>query len=145
MPAAPKKERFLFSVNLLTANEPTADGRIYPPEVLNKVLERFSKAPTIIVQEMNEVERMVKKIPVQLPWMQQAMADVVKGEIVDGDLVIHALCRHSREGSKLEGIIKGIGMENLRFFPVGYGEIDANKVIKPGYQLNYIAVEPKKR
>lgn len=140
-----KKERFVFSVNLLTENKPTANGRIYTHETLQKICERITKAPKIIIQEMNEVERKIKKIPVQLPWMKQVMAEVLKGEIVEGDLVIHALCLQNREGSKLEGIIKGIGMDNIIFFPIGYGEVDENKVIKPGYQLNYIAIEPKKK
>jgi len=107
--------------------------------------EQMSKSPQIIIQEMNEVERKVKKVPIQLPWMKQIMADGLKAEIIEGNLIVHALCRQNREGRKLEGIVKSIGMENLTFFPVGYGEVDKNNVIKPNYQLNYIAVEPKQK
>jgi hypothetical protein len=140
-----KKERFTFSVNLLSSNKPTVDKHIYTPEILEHICEHLSKSPPIIIQEMNEVERKVKKVPIQLPWMQQIMADVLNAEIIKGNLIVHALCRQNREGRKLEGIIKSIGMENLVFFPVGYGEVDKNNVIKPNYQLNYIAVEPKKK
>lgn len=140
---AVKKEKFTFSINLLSASKPTVNGHIYTPELLHHLCERFTKKPKIIIQEMNEVERKIKKIPIELPWMKQVMADAIAGEIINGDLVAHAVCRHNREGRKLEGIIKSIGLENLIFFPIGYGEIDKNKVIKPNYQLNYIAVEPK--
>jgi len=140
-----KKERFTFSVNLLSSNKPTVDGHIYTLEILERMREQMSKSPQIIIQEMNEVERKVKKVPIQLPWMKQIMADGLKAEIIEGNLIVHALCRQNREGRKLEGIVKSIGMENLVFFPVGYGEVDANNVIKPNYQLNYIAVEPKQK
>lgn len=140
-----KKERFTFSVNLLSSNKPTVDGHIYTLEILERMREQISKSPQIIIQEMNEVERKVKKVPIQLPWMKQIMADGLKAEIIEGNLIVHALCRQNREGRKLEGIVKSIGMENLTFFPVGYGEVDKNNVIKPNYQLNYIAVEPKQK
>jgi hypothetical protein len=140
-----KKERYEFSFILFSSNAPTINGHIYTPELLHNLCERFTKKPKIIIQEMNEVERKVKKIPVELPWTKQIMADVIKGEMVEGELVVYALCRANREGRKLEGILKNIGMENLTFFPIGYGETDDNKVIKPNYQLNYIAVEPKKK
>lgn len=139
-----KKERYPFSVILLSGNKPTIDGNIYPTELLHHLCETFTKKPQIIIQEMNVVERKVKKIPIELPWKKQIMADVIKGEVIENNLVIYALCRANREGRKLEGIIKNIGIPHLRFFPVSFGETDDNKVIKPhNYRLNYIAVEPK--
>ena len=56
-----------------------------------------------------------------------------------------AECRNNAEGRKLEGIIEGIGIENVEFFPVGYGTVDAGNVINPDYVLNYVSIEPKKR
>ena len=139
-----KKEKYTFSFVLFSANKPTINGRIYTPELLHQMCKLFTKEK-IIIQEMNEVERKVKKISVAEPWMKQVMADVVRGEFIEGELVVHALCRNNREGRKLEGIIKNIGMENLTFFPIGYGDVDDNNVIKPNYHLNYIAIEPKNK
>lgn len=138
------KKKTKFSAVLFTADKPTADGRIYPMAVLQKTLERFTKKPIIIVQEMNPVERKVKKVPLAEPWSKKVMANVLKGEIVDNDLIFYAECRANRDGRKLAGIIKSIGLENVHFFPVGYGVVDDKNVIDPTYQLNYISVEPKK-
>jgi hypothetical protein len=138
-----KKEKYSFSAVLFALNRKTANGFIYPREVLDKVVERLYKKPYIVVQEMNEPERRVKKIPIAEPWAKKVMADVKSGKIIENNLVFKAECRNNREGRKLEGIIKNVGLEQLEFFPVGYGTADENKTINLNYKLNYIAVEPK--
>ena len=137
-------DRLSFSSVLFSTKKPTINGNIYTVELLERVMESFTKKPAIIIQEMREVEKRIKKIPLAEPWAEKAMADVVSGEIIDGELIFHALCRNNKEGKLLEGVINTIGMEGINFFPVGYGTTDENKVINPDYKLNYIALEPKK-
>jgi len=132
-----------FSAILFIADQPTINGHIYNKEIIGKLLERLNKRPYLIVQEMDEVERKAKKIPLAVPWDKKIMANVTGGEIRENFLIFHAQCRPNKNGRKLEGVIKNIGLENLEFFPVGYGTANENKVINQNYTLNYIAFEPK--
>jgi hypothetical protein len=140
-----KEEKFKFSTTLMLAGQPTVpNGEIYTHELIRRLVERFTVKPYIIVQEMNPVEREAKKIPLAEPWSKKVMANVVSGELVDGKLIIHCETRLNRDGRKLAGIIQENGIESVEFFPVGYGVPGPNGVIAPNYQLNYVAVEPKK-
>jgi len=127
----------------LTAGEPTQSGNIYPEEVLLKMAIRFTQKPPIYIQEMNEVERKAKKIPMADVWEEKIMGMVTKGEIKNKDLIFHATCLSNKHGRKLQEIIKSVGIENLDFLPVGYGTVGDKKIINSNYKLNFVAVEPK--
>ena len=139
-----KEEKYTFSSVLLNADKQTVDGRFYPKDVIIKILKRCIEKPALIVQEMNPVEREAKKIPLAEPWDEKIMATVTGAEMQGVDLVFHAECKNNRYGKILKGIILSIGLENIEFFPIGYGTVTDKNVIKPDYKLNYIAVEPKK-
>jgi len=138
------KSKPCYTTTLLIADMPTERGRIYPQEVLERILERFTVKPEIIIQEMNLVERELKKIPVAEPWDKKIMATVKNAEIVDGRLQITFECRLNRDGKKLSGVIDSMGIEAVEFIPVGYGTADEQGIINLDYRLNYIAVELKK-
>jgi hypothetical protein len=143
-PKTSKEEPFKFSSVLLNADKPTSDGRFYPKVVIINILKRCTEKPELIIQEMNPVERGVKKIPLAEPWSERIMAHVTGAEMEGVNLVIHAECRNNRYGRMLRGIILSTGIENVEFFPVGYGTVTDKNVINPDYKLNYIAMEPKK-
>lgn len=140
----PKEEKFEFSTVLMVAGMPTVpNGEIYTIDVMRRILERITLKPKLIIQEMNQVERKLKKIHLAEPWNKKIMADIIHGEIIDNKLVIHCLTRLNRDGRKLAGIIKENGIETIEFFPVGYGTLDEYGKINPDYRLNYVAMEPK--
>jgi len=141
----PKEEKYEFSAVLMVAGMPTVpNGEIYTIDIIRRLVERFTVKPRIIVQEMNPVERKAKNVSIAEAWNQKVMADVISGEIVGNKLVIHCQTRLNRDGRKLAGILQTNGLNSVEFFPVGYGVMDPSGVISPDYQLNYIAVEPKK-
>lgn len=145
MATKPKAERVTFSVVLMVAGMPTIpNGEIYTMQIMQMIVERCTLKPSLIIQEMNPVERKAKKIPLAEPWDKKIMADIVSAQIVGNKLVIACECRNNRDGRKLAGLIETVGIESLEFFPVGYGVQGANGVIAPDYKLNYVAVEPKK-
>ncbi len=141
----PKEEKYVFSTVLMIAGMPTVpNGEIYTIDIMRRLVERFTVKPKLIVQEMNLVERKAKNISVAEAWNQKVMADILSGEIVDNKLVIHCQTRLNRDGRKLAGILQTNGHESVEFFPVGYGVMNEAGVIASDYQLNYVAVEPKK-
>ena len=143
--AEPKAETSKFSATLLIANMPTQDGRMYSSALCAKIAERMCQKPSIIIQELNPVERQLKKIPMAEPWSKKIMATVVDAELIENRLVFSAECTSNRDGKKLAGMIESLGMKDLEFVPVGYGIADASGVIGIDYRLNYIAVEPKEQ
>src|SRR5210317_610414 len=92
------KPKPTFTTVLMVADTPTEKGRIYPIELLHRLLERFTVKPEIIVQEMNPVERELKKIPIAEPWDKKIMATVKSAEIIDNQLMITFVCRLNRDG-----------------------------------------------
>ena len=145
MPPKSKEEGYKFSTVLMVAGMPTVDGNIYPMHVLNKLVERFTLQPRIIVQEMNPVERKMKNISLSEPWEKKAMGYVVGATIVNSALVINCECKTTREGKMLSGLIQTAGIAGVEFFPVGYGLAGADGIISPDYRLSYVAVEPKRK
>lgn len=133
-----------YSTVLMIAGMPTETGRIYPPDVVARLLERFTLKPEIIIQEMNPVERELKKIPLAEPWDKKIMATVKRAEVSGGKLIIYFTCKKNKDGRKLEGIIQSMGMNAIDFVPVGYGMADERGIVSPSYRLNYIAVELRK-
>lgn len=138
-----KEDTFVFTVPLMVAGMPTVDGNIYPIQVLNNLVERFSLKPAIIIQEMNPVERKLKKIPLSEPWEKKAMGYITKGMVINSTLMIQCECKSSREGKILSGLIKNFGVNGIEVFPVGYGICGKDGIISPDYKLSYVAVEPK--
>jgi len=139
-----KEVPYVFNVPLMVAGMPTIDGNIYPIQVLNNLVERFTLKPYIIIQEMNPVERKVKQISLSEPWEKKAMGYVTKGVVVNSTLIIQCECKSSREGKILSGLIKNFGVNGIEVFPVGYGTVGKDGIISPDYKLSYVAVEPKK-
>ena len=139
------EELYKFSASLMVAGMPTIDGNIYPMHVLNKLVERFTLNPKIIVQEMNPVERKMKNISLSEPWDKKTMAYVINATIVNSSLIINCECKNSREGKVLAGLIQSNGINSVDFFPVGYGLVGADGVISPDYRLSYVAFEPKRK
>ncbi len=139
-----KAERFKFSAVLMVAGMPTVpNGEIYSMQIMNRIVERCTLKPSLIVQEMNPVERKAKNIPLAEPWDKKIMADIVSAQIMGTRLVINCECRNNRDGKKLQGLLQTVGIDALEFFPVGYGIQGADGVINPDYKLNYVAIEPK--
>lgn len=141
---ATQTEKIEYSTVLMIAGMPTDTGRIYPPEVLSRLMERFTLKPEIIIQEMNPVERELKKIPIAEPWDKKIMATVKRAELIEGKLVIHFVCKNNKDGRKLTGIIDTMGINAIDFIPVGYGTANEAGIVAPTYRLNYIAVELRK-
>lgn len=135
-----------FSTTLMLAGRPTfPNGEIYTVDLITRLIERLSVTPHIIIQEINQVERKAKNISIAEAWDKKIMANVISGELVDGRLMINCETRLNRDGRKLAGIITENGIDTLEFFPVGYGVAGLNGVIESNYQLNYVAVEAKKK
>jgi len=128
---------------LMVGDSPTIDGRVYSLELCTWLADRMGRKPELIVQEICHVERRLKKISEAEPWMEKAMAVIIGAEMEGNSLVFYFRCKTSRDGKKLEGIIRQYGVESIEFYPVGYGEIDENGTVKPGYQLNYVAIDIK--
>lgn len=130
----------IFSAPLLVADKATSDGTVYTRATLDKICERLNTKPNIIVQEMNPVERKLKNISLAEPWDKKIMAIVLSAQFVGDLLIFTAECKSGRDGKMLAGMVDKIGIDNLSFFPVGYGIPDKNKIVE-SYALNYIAVE----
>ncbi len=140
-----KPSKVLFSVALLVADKPTSNGNIYPRALCHKLIERFTFKPQIIIQELNPIERQLKKISLAEPWDKKIMAVVKSATMVEDNLVITAECRMTRDGKKLAGMLQTLGINAIEFMPVGYGIPDSQNRIGLDYRLNYIAVTPKEK
>jgi len=139
-----KKSKVIFSAALLIAERPTTNGNVYSTALCQKLIERFTLKPHIVIQELNPVERQLKGIPLAEPWDKRVMAVVKSAAMVGDVLVITAECRLTRDGKKLSGMLKTLGLDTIEFMPVGYGIPDNLNRIGLDYRLNYIAVQPKK-
>lgn len=137
-----KKDKFHFKSLLLLADAPTRDGRIYTRELCEKIVERLNTRPSIVIQELNLVERKLKDIRPDIVWKKKVMASIKSAQMIGNQLIFEAECRLSRDGKKLSGMVKSLGLDELEFVPVGYGIPDDKGIIGVDYQLIYIAVEP---
>jgi len=145
METKPKKEKFTFSSVLLIADKPTQDNRTYSRELCEKIVKRLNERPQIVIQELNLVERNLKKVRVDEVWKSKTMATIKSATLLDDKLVFEAECRLSRDGKKLSGMVQSLGLADLEFAPVGYGIPNEQGVIGIEYELIYIAVEPMER
>ena len=141
--STPKSDKVIFSIALLVADVPTSNGNIYSKALCQKLIERFTFKPHIIIQELNPVERQLKGISLAEPWDKKTMAVVKTASMVGDNLVITAECRMTRDGKKLAGMLRTLGVNAIEFMPVGYGMPDNFNRIGLDYRLNYIAVTPK--
>lgn len=135
------KEKFRFKALLIKANTPTSSGYIYPEELCQNLCDRLNTRPYIVIQEMNEVERKAKDKPLYIPWKGKDMASIKSAEFVDGNLIIEAECRLSRDGKKLSGMVQNLGLDELIFAPIGIGT-QQNNIIDVEYELTYVVVHP---
>lgn len=134
----------IFTACLLVADKPTSDGRVYPLALVQSICDRLNTQPPIIVQEMNPVERKLKNISMAEPWDKKVMAIVMSAQIIKNVLCFTAECKTGRDGKMLAGMVEKIGLENIEFFPVGYGTTNSSNIVDY-YKINYIAVELKKK
>ena len=144
MARTPKEDCFVFTFPLIVGGMPTIDGNVYSMQILSNLVERFILKPEIIVQEMNMVERKARNISLSEPWDKKIMGIVRKGFIANSTLFVECECKGGREGKKLAGLVQSLGVENVEFFPVGFGYTGEDGMISPDYKISYIAFEPKK-
>lgn len=141
-PKKEKKQKYRFSSVLLIADKVTAFNRVYNRELCEKIVERLNQRPYIVIQEMNLVERKLKKINEDVVWKEKVMATIRSATMLDNKLVFEAECRLSRDGKVLSGMVQSLGLAEIEFVPVGRGIPDSNGVIGLDYELIYVAVEP---
>lgn len=133
--SAPKTIR----VELFDTTRPTKDGRIYTPELIEKIRKGIEEKP-VGIEEVSPVERRAKHIPVCYPWPEHDMAVSTGSEVVDGKLFVDFAVKNNRFGKLLNTTIESGDVE---YIPVGIGDADKDNVVSE-YTLQYIAIAPKR-
>lgn len=127
---------------LFEADKPTESGHVYGIDTIMKLMEVInSSAERITVQEMNVPERVRDKIPPYQPIPSRTMAYIISAEINGNSLDVICETKPSRDGRKLVGIISTVGIDNIHFIPVGYGNPGQNGYVTD-YVLKYVSIEP---
>lgn len=132
----------IFTAPLLVINKKMESGAIYNSVIADRICERLNTKPSIIVQEMNPVERKMKNISPAEPWDKKIMANVISAQISNGLIIFTAECKNGRDGKILNGMIKQYGIDGITFFPVGYGTHSNGQM--DNYELKYIGIELKR-
>jgi len=132
----------IFTAPLLVINKKMESGAIYNSVIAGRICERLNTKPSIIVQEMNPVERKMKNISPAEPWDKKIMATVISAQISNGLIIFTAECKSGRDGKMLNGMIKQYGIDGVTFFPIGYGVHNNGQLDQ--YDIRYIGVELKK-
>lgn len=128
-----KKPLGTFMVDLMEANVPTRNGRVYTPEVIEKVRQQILEKP-VTIEEVSPIERKAKGIPVCYSWPEHAMAKNTEAEVIDNRLMVKFDIFNNKYGKLLK---KTYDEHKLKFIPVGTGDTnDRNEVTD--YQLQYV-------
>jgi len=128
-----KKPLATFTVDLIEASTPTKEGRIYPPELVEKLLQQILEKP-ITIEEVSPIERKAKGIPVCYSWPEHAMANSTGAEIVDNHLMVNFDIINNKFGKLLK---KTYDEHKMKFIPVGTGDVnDKNEVTD--YTMQYV-------
>lgn len=132
MPRA-KRPPVEFDVDLLVAGEATASGNVYPPEIIEQLVEKINETP-VTIEEVSPVERKAHKVPVCYSWPEHAMAVSTKAVCADGHLVITFALKTNKYGKLLK---KTMEENAVVFKPVGIGDTDESGTITK-YTLVYV-------
>lgn len=133
-----KAQPKIVRVELFDSTHPTADGRVYPLELLERIRAAIAEKP-VGIEEVSPVERRVKHIPVCYPWPEHDMALSTSSEIVDGKLFADFAVKNNKFGRLLNATIEAGDVE---YIPVGIGDVDKDNVVSE-YTLQYVAISPK--
>jgi len=135
--------KHVFKISgLIEADKPTESGNVYSMDTLVE-LARIINTPgeRITVQEMNSPERLRDKLPPYQPIQSRVMAYLLNAEINGNSLDVVCETKPSRDGRKLVGIISTVGIDNIHFIPVGYGDRNNDGYVI-GYVLKYVSIQP---
>lgn len=136
MPRAKKQPLGHIEVELLVAGQPTRNGRVYPPEIIEKLCADINKTP-VTIEEVSPLERRAKQIPVCYSWKEHAMAKSTGARVDDLKLIVDFDIINNKYGSLLQ---KSIEAGTVSYMPVGIGDTDKDNVITD-YQMTYVAID----
>lgn len=137
MPRA-KKPLGHIQVELLVAGQPTRNGHIYPPEIVEKLCAEIKHSP-VTIEEVSPLERRAKQIPVCYSWPEHAMAVSTDATVDNGALKVDFDVKNNKYGSLL---MKSIEAGDVSYMPVGIGDTDKDNVITD-YKMTYVAIDVK--
>ncbi len=142
------KVDYQFPAEVIDCNNPTRDSTTnelhwYSPETVDDVVKKFKEGERFIIQELNPIERGIKKIPLSSVWEEQIMGHCIAAENVNGRLVMTFKCESNKHGKKLMNICESYGVKNLKIFPVGWGDLEERdgKKFVTKFKLIYVAFE----
>lgn len=128
-----KKPLDTFTVELMDAAVPTKDGRIYPPELIEKLRQQILEKP-ITIEEVSPLERKAKGIPVCFSWPEHAMAKSTAAEVTGNHLEVTFDIFNNKYGKLLK---KTYDEHKLKFIPVGTGDTNERNEVTD-YQMQYV-------
>ena len=142
------KVDYQFPAEVIDCNRPTKDSSTgelhwYSPETVDNVVKQVKEGTRFIIQELNPIERGIKKIPLSSVWEEQIMGHCIAAENVGGRLIMTFKCESNKHGKKLMNICESYGVKKLNIFPVGFGVLedrDGKKVVNR-FKLIYVAFE----
>lgn len=139
MPRA--KVDYTFDIELMDSNKPTVAGNWYSEKTLLDIHQRIIMGTVYPLCEFSPLERELKKIPLTEVWTEKIMANSVSSRYEDGKLIITMKCVSNKNGKRLKSICDSIGIEKMKWFPVGYGNTvqDNGKNVVTDYTLIYIS------
>lgn len=135
------KVDYEFDIEVFDTNKPTESNNLYTVDTIRQIDSHIKNGGDYIVQEYCPIEREMKHIKPDEVWPERIMAKVISSEIRDGKLYMHAKCVDGRYGKKLMNICENMGLESIKFYPVGYGvptQAGGCNIIT-NYKLIYIA------
>lgn len=130
-------------VSIISADKKTEGGSVYTLELVNNICNFInSRAGSLIIEELNTVERKMKGIDPALPLLDEAWGIIKEARVENGELIIGFEYTKTKYGKKFRRIVSSIGMNGLSIFPVGYGNVGENGIVSD-YTLLFVGVLPK--
>jgi len=135
------KVDYEFDIELIDTNKPVQSGHWYTMETIEEIQRDVTLGKEYIVQEYSPVERELKHVRLDAVWPEKIMGKVTSAKIVDGKLIMHVKCASNKNGKKLKAICDSLTLEKMRWFPVGYANVETKdgKACVCNYRLIYIA------
>lgn len=142
MPGKQRPSEFMFSADVICAGKPTRSGSVYPVECIRKIADAVNSGKKkLYVEDLSPAERTLGGNPIPVHNETLTMADAVSAEITpDGTLRITFRIRLGSRGKMLRQAIDAMGVNYIKWFPVGIGETDANGNVTR-YAMSYVAFE----
>ena len=142
MPGNKSPREATFTACIMRAGKPTKSGSVYPLECLRKIADAVNSGKKkLYVEDLSPAERTIsgKSIPVHNNSL--TMADAMSAEVTDdGSLNVTFRTRPGAKGKMLQTAISQMGVNYIKWFPVGIGETDSKgNVIK--YAISYVSFE----